>query len=141
MKKIIGRPGTVCGLLLRIGQCTSAAASMVVMLSAKDFYKRTAFSYVFSFLLSLDSVMLAQMSDFKLRKKLTSFGFSYLIASMCLQMLWSFWLACVNVYALRYKKDLQHLTAVSLFIGGDLVQKLLLVGLSKSLQTVELFSC
>ncbi|CAG7865463.1 unnamed protein product [Brassica rapa] len=93
MKKVIGSPGTVCGLLLRIGQCTSAAASMSVMLSSKKFYYRTAFSY--------------------------------LIASMCFQMLWSFWLACVNVYALRYKKDLQHLTAVSLFVGGDLVTAIL----------------
>lgn len=141
MKKVIGSPGTVCGLLLRIGQCTSAAASMSVMLSTKNVYNCTAFSYDFLFLLSLDSVLFAQMSDFKSVKKLTSFGFSYLIASMCFQMLWSFWLACVNVYALKYKKDLQHLTAVSLFVGGDLVQSCFLFGLYKSLQTVEMVCC
>ena len=45
MKKIIGGPGTVCGLLLRIGQCASAAASIGVMLSSTEFYNRTAFWY------------------------------------------------------------------------------------------------
>lgn len=48
MKKIYGGPGTVCGLLLRIGQCASAAASIGVMVSATEFYNRTAFWYDFA---------------------------------------------------------------------------------------------
>ncbi|CAH8382804.1 unnamed protein product [Eruca vesicaria subsp. sativa] len=38
---------------------------------------------------------------------------------MCLQALWSFWLACAYHFALRYKKDLQTPILVSLFVGGD----------------------
>jgi len=48
-------------------------------------------------------------------------GFSYLIASMGLQLLWSFGLACLDVYALRGKKDLQNPILVSLFVVGDWV--------------------
>ena len=55
MKKIFGGPGTVCGLLLRIGQCASSAASIGVMVSAADFSGRTAFWYVF--FLSVDLVL------------------------------------------------------------------------------------
>ncbi|CAA7046224.1 unnamed protein product [Microthlaspi erraticum] len=93
MKKIYGGPGTVCGLLLRIGQCASAAASIGVMVSATLFYNRTAFCY--------------------------------LIASMALQLLWSFGLACLDVYALRGKKDLQNPVLVSLFVVGDWVTAML----------------
>ena len=46
---------------------------------------------------------------------------SYLIASMGLQLLWSFGLACLDVYALRGKKDLQNPILVSLFVVGDWV--------------------
>lgn len=46
---------------------------------------------------------------------------SYLIASMGLQMLWSFGLACLDVYALRRKRDLQNPVVVSLFLVGDWV--------------------
>ncbi|KAJ0582684.1 putative casparian strip membrane protein [Helianthus annuus] len=45
----------------------------------------------------------------------------YLIASMGLQVLWSFGLACLDVYALRIKKDLQNAVLVSLFVVGDWV--------------------
>ena len=57
----------------------------------------------------------------------TSFGFSsytafcYLIASMGLQVLWSFGLACLDIYALRRKRDLQNPILVSLFVVGDWV--------------------
>ena len=51
----------MCGLLLRIGQCASAAASIGVMVSATDFSGRTAFWYAF-FFLSVDLVL----SDFGL---------------------------------------------------------------------------
>jgi hypothetical protein len=49
------------------------------------------------------------------------FSFSYLIASMGLQVLWSFGLACLDVYALTRKRDLQNPILVSLFVVGDWV--------------------
>ncbi|KAK8632292.1 hypothetical protein V6N13_072686 [Hibiscus sabdariffa] len=48
-------------------------------------------------------------------------AFCYLIASMVLQLLWSFGLACLDVYALRKKRDLQNPILVSLFVVGDWV--------------------
>ncbi|PSS15998.1 CASP-like protein [Actinidia chinensis var. chinensis] len=48
-------------------------------------------------------------------------AFCYLIASMGLQLLWSFGLACLDVYALRIKSDLQNSVLVSLFVVGDWV--------------------
>ncbi|KAK1365440.1 hypothetical protein POM88_041001 [Heracleum sosnowskyi] len=89
MKQLIGSPGMVSGLLLRIGQFLCAAASIGVMVSAKGFSNYTAFCY--------------------------------LIASMGLQVLWSFGLACLDVYALRIKRDLQNPVLVSLFVVGDWV--------------------
>lgn len=53
--------------------------------------------------------------------------FSYLIASMGLQMLWSFGLACLDIYALRRKRDLQNPVLVSLFVVGDWVRNLFLI--------------
>ncbi|GLT75845.1 hypothetical protein SLA2020_475390 [Shorea laevis] len=52
-------------------------------------------------------------------------AFCYLIASMGLQLLWSFGLACLDVYALRRKRDLQNPILVSLFVVGDWVTALL----------------
>ncbi|KAA8516389.1 hypothetical protein F0562_016682 [Nyssa sinensis] len=89
MKELIGSPGTVSGLLLRMGQCFFAAASIGVIVSAVGFSNYTAFCY--------------------------------LIASMGLQVLWSFGLACLDVYALRIKRDLQNPVLVSLFVVGDWV--------------------
>ncbi|KAF8402978.1 hypothetical protein HHK36_011071 [Tetracentron sinense] len=89
MKDLVGRPGTVSGLLLRIGQCLFAAASIGAMASAKGFSNYTAFCY--------------------------------LIASMGLQVLWSLGLACLDIYALRIKRDLQNPVLVSLFVVGDWV--------------------
>lgn len=56
------------------------------------------------------------------------FVLSYLIASMGLQVLWSFGLACLDVFALRIKRDLQNPVLVSLFVVGDwvLIKSLLL---------------
>ncbi|XP_061371890.1 CASP-like protein 5B2 [Gastrolobium bilobum] len=57
----------------------------------------------------------------------TAFGFSsytafcYLTASMGLQVFWSFGLACLDIYALRRKRDLQNPILVSLFVVGDWV--------------------
>ncbi|CAK7342794.1 unnamed protein product [Dovyalis caffra] len=93
MKEIIGGPGTVSGLLLRIGQCCFAAASLSIMASAIGFSSYTSFCY--------------------------------LIASMGLQFLWSFGLACLDIYALRGKKDLQNPVLVSLFVVGDWVTAML----------------
>lgn len=89
MKNMVGGPGTVSGLLLRIGQCLFAAASIGAMVSSLGFSSYTAFCY--------------------------------LIASMGLQVLWSFGLACLDVYALRIKRDLQNPVLVSLFVVGDWV--------------------
>ncbi|KAI5682567.1 hypothetical protein M9H77_03795 [Catharanthus roseus] len=89
MKELIGSPGTVCGLILRIGQFAFAAASIGVMVSTYGFSNYTAFCY--------------------------------LIASMGLQVLWSFGLACLDVFALRIKRDLQNPVLVSLFVVGDWV--------------------
>ncbi|XP_010529803.1 PREDICTED: CASP-like protein 5B2 [Tarenaya hassleriana] len=100
MKELLGGPGTVGGLVMRIGQCASAATSIGVMVSAKDFASHTAFCY--------------------------------LIASMGLQLLWSFGLACLDVYALRRKKDLQNPILVSLFVVGDWVTAMLSLAASCS---------
>lgn len=51
----------------------------------------------------------------------TTFVFSYLIASMGLQVLWSFVLACLDAFALRIKSDLRSPVLVSLFVVGDWV--------------------
>lgn len=48
-------------------------------------------------------------------------GFSYLIASMGLQVLWSFGLACLDLHALRSKRSLYNPVLVSLFVVGDWV--------------------
>ncbi|KAH0780377.1 hypothetical protein KY290_006804 [Solanum tuberosum] len=87
MKHLVGSPGTVSGLLLRLGQCLLAAGSIGVMVSASGFSNYTAFCY--------------------------------LIASMGLQVLWSSGLACLDIYALRIKRDLQNPVLVSLFVVGD----------------------
>lgn len=45
MKELIGSPGKVSGLVLRLGQCGFAAASIGVMASASGFSSYTAFWY------------------------------------------------------------------------------------------------
>ncbi|XP_006654505.1 CASP-like protein 5B2 isoform X1 [Oryza brachyantha] len=52
-------------------------------------------------------------------------AFCYLIASMGLQSLWSLGLACLDVYALTVKRDLNNALLVSLFVIGDWVTALL----------------
>lgn len=46
MKEVFGSPGKVSGLALRIGQCSFAAASIGVMVSAHGFFNSTAFWYI-----------------------------------------------------------------------------------------------
>lgn len=45
MRVVVGSPGTWSGLLLRIGQCSFAGASIGVMVSALGFSNYTAFWY------------------------------------------------------------------------------------------------
>lgn len=47
--------------------------------------------------------------------------FSFLVASMGLQLIWSFGLACLDVYAIRRKSDLRSPILLSLFTVGDWV--------------------
>lgn len=96
MKELFGSPGKASGLLLRIGQCLFAAASIGVMASASGFSTATAFCY--------------------------------LIASMGLQVLWSFGLACLDIHALRMKRVLQNHVLLSLFAVGDWVTAILSLG-------------
>lgn len=50
MKDLVGRPGSVSGLLLRLGQCAFAASAIGVMVGAYGFSTFTAFWYfLFSF--------------------------------------------------------------------------------------------
>lgn len=44
---MMGSPGSVSGLLLRLGQCLFAVGSIAVMVSASGFSNYTAFWYVF----------------------------------------------------------------------------------------------
>lgn len=46
MKDLVGSPGSVSGLFLRLGQCLFAAGSMAVMVSASGFSNYTAFWYI-----------------------------------------------------------------------------------------------
>ncbi|KAF3449081.1 hypothetical protein FNV43_RR09805 [Rhamnella rubrinervis] len=109
MKELVGRPGSVSGLVLRLGQFSCAAASIGVMVSSTGFATFTAFCY--------------------------------LIASMGLQVLWSLGLACLDVYALRRKRDLQNPILVSLFVVGDWVTATLsLAAASSSAGIVVLYS-
>ncbi|CAL1387413.1 unnamed protein product [Linum trigynum] len=54
-----------------------------------------------------------------------STAFCYLIASMGLQVLWSFGLACLDLHALKSKRSLQNPVLVSLFVVGDWVTSIL----------------
>ena len=54
----------------------------------------------------------------------TSINFSYLIASMGLQALWSLGLGCLDCYALILRRDLQQAFLMSLFVVGDWVNYL-----------------
>uniref|UniRef100_A0A6V7QVJ0 CASP-like protein n=1 Tax=Ananas comosus var. bracteatus TaxID=296719 RepID=A0A6V7QVJ0_ANACO len=48
-------------------------------------------------------------------------AFCFLIASMGLQALWSLGLACLDVFAIKMKRDLHNPMLVSLFVVGDWV--------------------
>ncbi|KAF5800018.1 putative casparian strip membrane protein [Helianthus annuus] len=93
MKYLFGSPGKVSGLVLRMGQCLFAAASLALMASASGFTTATSFCF--------------------------------LIAAMGLQVLWSFGLACLDIHALRLKKDLHNHIVLSLLVIGDWVTAIL----------------
>lgn len=59
---------------------------------------------------------------------------------MGLQLLWSFGLACLDVYALRGKKDLQNPILVSLFVVGDWVCSHLFIVSISDIVFLESFS-
>ncbi|XP_076882383.1 CASP-like protein 5B1 [Bidens hawaiensis] len=55
----------------------------------------------------------------------TATSFCFLIAAMGLQALWSFGLACLDIHALRLKKDLHNHIVLSLLVIGDWVTAIL----------------
>ncbi|KAM3344966.1 CASP-like protein 5B1 isoform X1 [Capsicum galapagoense] len=55
----------------------------------------------------------------------TCTAFCYLIASMGLQVIWSFSLACMDIHALRLKRDLRNYIYLSLLVVGDWVTGIL----------------
>ncbi|XP_071732802.1 CASP-like protein 5B1 [Rutidosis leptorrhynchoides] len=62
----------------------------------------------------------------------SSTAFCYLIAAMGLQVLWSFGLACLDIHALRVKKDLHSLILLSLVVVGDWVTAILALAAASS---------
>lgn len=73
---------------------------------------------------------------------LCMFDNSFLISAMGLQVLWSFGLACVDIHALRVKKDLQSPVLLSLVVIGDWVRALtfldILMNLNQQQNVTEL---
>ncbi|KAI7732847.1 hypothetical protein M8C21_000502 [Ambrosia artemisiifolia] len=55
----------------------------------------------------------------------TATSFCFLIAAMGLEVLWSFGLACLDIHALRLKKDLHNHIVLSLLAIGDWVTAIL----------------
>ncbi|XP_078429276.1 CASP-like protein 5B3 [Wolffia australiana] len=55
-------------------------------------------------------------------------AFCYLVVSMALQFIWSLGLACLDLYQLVKKADLQQSVLVGLFVAGDWVTGLLSLG-------------
>lgn len=62
----------------------------------------------------------------------SSTAFCFLVASMGIQILWCFALACLDMHALRLKMDLQHHILVSLFVVGDWVTSILTLAAASS---------
>ncbi|CAN1840981.1 CASP-like protein 5B3 [Linum perenne] len=99
MRDFAGTPGTLTALFLRISQCVFAAASITAISTTSSFFNFTAF---WAYPLKV------------------AYSFcSYLIASMGLQVIWSFGLALLDAYALLRGKILHNSLLVSLFAVGD----------------------
>ncbi|XP_073021547.1 CASP-like protein 5B2 isoform X1 [Primulina eburnea] len=69
----------------------------------------------------------------------TTTAFCYLIGSMGLQVLWSFGLACLDIHALRFNKDLLNHFMVSLLVVGDWVTATLSLAAASSSAGVMVF--
>ncbi|WVZ17873.1 hypothetical protein V8G54_010855 [Vigna mungo] len=125
MKRLWGGPGTISGFLLRFGQCAFGAASIALMVTGFGFSSYTAFWMMHDPQLKAQAYELEYgvivIFSFKHNSVALPCTFSYLIASMGLQFLWSFGLACLDIYALRRKRDVQNPILVSLFVVGDWV--------------------
>ncbi|CAL5395243.1 unnamed protein product [Camellia sinensis] len=140
MKDFAGTPGTITGLVLRISQCLFAAGSITSMASTNSFFNITAFcgsnvkqrflgrvlggKRLYG-LLELLSITNRSRRQSKLPGSVSgssTFSIeSYLIASMGLQVMWSFTLAFLDAYALAKKKVVHNHVLVSLFVVGDWV--------------------
>ncbi|KAI3799874.1 hypothetical protein L1987_35179 [Smallanthus sonchifolius] len=76
---------------------------------------------MFQFLFAAASLaLMASASGFS-----SATSFCFLIAAMGLQVLWSFGLACLDIHALRLKKDLHNHIFLSLLVVGDWVTAIL----------------
>ncbi|KHN01056.1 CASP-like protein [Glycine soja] len=112
MKDFPGTPGTGLGLALRISQFVFAAGSIASMATTPSFFNFTAFcSAGYGTRLGGEN---------EIGKGDGQKGI-YLIASMGLQVIWSFVLALLDAYALVKKKVLHNAVLVSLFVVGDWV--------------------
>ncbi|KAL2938494.1 CASP-like protein 5B2 [Bienertia sinuspersici] len=112
MKDIIGRPGTKLGLCLRIGQCLSAFLTVATIMYP-SMYKHSPYYNV---------------AD------------SYFTQFMGVQFISSFFLACIDVFAVTMKKDLRaspNLFTSILFVDG--VLSTLLFGATCSRAAVEFY--
>ncbi|KAK3124521.1 hypothetical protein QOZ80_7BG0587770 [Eleusine coracana subsp. coracana] len=89
MMDVAGRPGTWSGLALRVSQCVAAGASFAAMAS--------------SYALATN-----RYSTFR-----------YLMFSMMSQFLWSFVLACLDIYSLKTNFDLLVRPIVLGLVIGD----------------------
>uniref|UniRef100_A0A9I9CTI4 CASP-like protein n=1 Tax=Cucumis melo TaxID=3656 RepID=A0A9I9CTI4_CUCME len=111
--EMFGSPGRMSGLVLRCAQWLFAAVSIGFMVTAPGFFNSTAFCLLNN----------------------------YLIASMGLQILWSFGLACLDLHALRMKKSLRNSVLLCLFAIGDwVVSTLSLAAASSSAGVAILYS-
>nr|XP_051186450.1 CASP-like protein 5B3 [Lolium perenne] len=102
MEQMVGSPGTWSGMVLRVSQCVFAAASVCAMLTAFLFSESPAFFYL------MDSPAMCFMGTM-----------------MPLQLVWSLGLACVDIYAMRNRKDLHERTFVFFLVVGDGIMALL----------------
>ncbi|KAL9277170.1 hypothetical protein ACSQ67_025288 [Phaseolus vulgaris] len=126
MKDFHGTPGTALGLALRMSQFVFAAGSIASMATTPSFFNFTAFwTNVFMVLINLYKFPVYCSSagngtrlggEDEIGKDVC-----YLIASMGLQVIWSFVLALLDAYALVRKKVLHNAVLVSLFVVGDWV--------------------
>lgn len=118
-----------------LGARETWAAHVQIPTSNGDLFAAMAFLLVSSKLLTQISTTSWARKLYPLKCVMSSFGlshFSYLVASMGLQMLWSSGLACLDGYAIKVKKDLTSPILLSLFVVGDWVTAILSFAASSS---------